>query len=212
MTKFLQVFILTSTLLFCGYAYGNNPFIYSKHEIIADKVIAQVAKDLSKIYNLQAVGYGGSMHEDVEEMSLSFSCHRKMTRKEYRKLIVNCSEYFLNEINSNEELRPHLHNFPFTSNHILLFIFVFSENGTELGIGQLSCVSVIKGKVNYSVHETEYTVKTGFEEPYSEALRLVKEAGMVSPLKTSTSPNQNKIPAVSEKAIPQLLKNSPQNT
>lgn len=148
---------------------------HSKHEILADRVTAQVAKDLSKRYGLKVVGSGGSVHEDVKKLALSFSYYGEMSQDEYRQLIVNCAEYYLGKINSEEELKPHLHNYPFDSKNIELSIFIFDENKKRLEVGELSCVYVINGKVVFSFRDSEYTVDTEHEEPYEEALRIVRD-------------------------------------
>jgi len=173
MNKKFYSLCTATVLFFCIHCYGDTMSFYSKHEVIANNVTAQVAKDLSKRYGLKAAGFGGSIHEDVEKMSLSFFCYREMRVDEYRKLIVECAEYYLKEINSNENLKPHLHNFPFDANNIHLAIFVFSKNRNRLDVGQLSCVSVINGKVGYSIRDTEYTVKRIQEETFEAAVRIV---------------------------------------
>lgn len=146
---------------------------YSKHEMIADNISAKVGKDLAAKYQIKPVGFGGMMHEDVKKMSLMFDCCREMSLDEYRRLVVVCTEYYLNEINSSEELKPHLHNFPFDSNNIELVLFVFSKDRKELEIGQLSCVNVIKGKVGYSFRDTEHTIETRKQEGYEETKQIV---------------------------------------
>lgn len=152
---------------------GNNMIAYSKHEVIADDISAKVAKDLSEKYQIKPSGFGGMIHEDVKEMALSFDCFREMSSDEYRRLVVACTEYYLEEINSSEELRPYLHNYPFDSNNIDLAIYVFSENRERLNVGQLSCVHVIKGKIGYSFRKTEYSVETRKQENYEEAKQIV---------------------------------------
>jgi len=171
---FRSLFILL--LLFSShFACGDNVFSYSKHEVIAHRVSADVAKTLSKRYQMELVGFGGAIHEDVEKLSLSFNCYRTMNMAEYRNLIVQSAEFFLSEVNSNEELKPFLHNYPFDSNHIDLAIYVFSEDRQRLKVGQLSCVHLIKGKISYSIRDTEHTVKPMQAEDYESAKQLVLE-------------------------------------
>ncbi len=175
MINFSRLLRIVIIFLFCANIYGGDVSVYSKHEVIADRLTGDVAKELSKLYNIKAIGFGGMMHEDVEEMALSFYCYREMSRDEYRKLIIDCSEYYLNKINSSEDLRPHLHNVPFDANNIHLCIYVFSKDRNRFNVGQLSSISVVKGKVRYTIRETEFTVKTTHKESYEEALQIVRE-------------------------------------
>jgi len=176
MTKFLQLFILTFSLLFCIYAHGNNLLVHSKHEIIADKLTEQIAKELTERYDLEAVGYGGSIHDDIEEMSISFFCYREMSLEEFRKLVVNCAEHFLKRVNSSDEIKPHLQNFPFGIKNIDLCVYAFAKDRTRLDIEQLAYVSVINGNVNFFKRKTEYTSKIMLKETYEEALLIVQDS------------------------------------
>ena len=89
------------------------------------------------------------------------------------EILVYCAEYFLDQINSNEEIRPFLQNYPFKAENIDLAIYVLSENKQRFDVGQLSCIHLIRGEVAYSYRNTEYTVKTLKTEDYEEAKKIV---------------------------------------
>lgn len=157
---------------------GGNMPIYSKQEKIADDIVAQVARSLSARFNLHPVGFGGSVHDAVEKVSLSFNCNRQMSQDEYRKLVVKSANYLLEKINNNNQLEPYLRNYPFDSNNIELSIFIFAEDGSRVQLGEISCVTVINGKVAYSIRETEFTTIWILEESFEDAKRIVAEQGM----------------------------------
>ncbi|CCB90056.1 hypothetical protein [Simkania negevensis] len=168
-----RLFCVSIFFLFGSPLWGGNKLIYSNHEIIANKLIAQVAKDLSKRYKIRAVGFGGAIHEQVEELSLSFECCRTMSIDEYRDLLVHCAEDFLDQVNSNEEIRPYLQNYPFSSKNIDLTIYVHSENKKRFDVGQLSCLAIQKEKIVYYYRDSEYTIELLKAEAYEEAKKIV---------------------------------------
>ena len=168
-----RLFCVSIFFLFGSPLWGGNKLIYSNHEIIANKLIAQVAKDLSKRYKIKPVGFGGAIHEKVEELALSFDYCRTLTIDEYRDLLVHCAEYFLDQINSNEEVRPYLQNYPFNSQNIYLCIYVLSENKKRFDVGQLSSLKVVKGKIVYHYRDSEYTVEVLKTDDYEEAKKIV---------------------------------------
>jgi len=169
-------------------------------------------RDMKKKYDLSTYGVRGSYMDGVKAIFISFRKESIADIPETRILLVNCIEDLKNKVNSNETLRPFLHTYPYTNENIkisLSFKHAFLANGSP----SVAHAFNMKEMVCYSYDDPkEICLVTLLEEPYSEALRIVKEAGRLSLPKTSTSPNQNKTPALSEKAAPQLLSNSPQTT
>ena len=88
MIKFFRLYCVFIFFLISNFVWGGNKLIYSDQEIISNRLIAQVAKDLSKRYKIKPVGFGGAIHEEVEKLSLSFDCCRIMTIDEYRDFSV----------------------------------------------------------------------------------------------------------------------------
>ncbi|CCB90057.1 putative uncharacterized protein [Simkania negevensis Z] len=173
MIKFFRLYCVFIFFLISNFVWGGNKLIYSDQEIISNRLIAQVAKDLSKRYKIKPVGFGGAIHEEVEKLSLSFECCRTLTIDEYRDLLVHCTEDFLDQINSNKEIRHYLQNYPFNSNNIDLCIYVHSENKKRFDVGQLSSLAVQKGKIVYYYRDSEYTVELLKTEDYEEAKKIV---------------------------------------
>lgn len=173
MINFLRLLLFFVFLGASCVTWGGNKMIYSKPSVIANNAIAQVAKDLEKRYNLKSAGFGGAIHEEVEELALSFNCYRTLSIDEYRKLLIQCAEYFLDQINSNENLKPYLKNYPFNTQNIHLCIFVRSEEKKRFDVGELSCLAVLNGKIVYYYRDSEYTVDSSKREDYEEAKKIV---------------------------------------
>ena len=159
-------------------------YVIPEYEKISDKITAKTAKKLSKKYQLDPAGSGGSMMHDVEMLALSFNCYRPLSIDESRRLVVGCVNEYLNSVNENKEIRPYLHNFPFTEENLEIVIFFYENNNfKDVQPGQVSCASTVKGKIFYHTKDSqdEYKLETLHQETYEEALRIVKEQGRLAP-------------------------------
>ena len=159
-------------------------YVIPEYEKISDKITARTAKKLSKKYQLDPVGSGGSMMHDVKKLALSFNCYHPLSIDESRRLVVDCVNEYLKSVNENKEIRPYLHNFPFNEQNIELAIFIFEDNKfTKIQPGQVSSVSTLNGKIRYKTRsaEDQYKRETLHQETYEEALRIVKEQGRLAP-------------------------------
>jgi|GEM_PF-2886229 len=110
--------------------------------------------------------------------------------EEARTLLVSVTEAFLQEINSNLEIRELLDYYPFTSNSISISINFTDQNKIDLGNG-IAQVSFSKGDIQYERYEIyEYTNRypaigkhfTVHRESYTEALELVRNQGALMDL------------------------------
>jgi len=107
-------------------------YIYSKmtqekvpeYEKIANRITHQVAAKLKKEKDLQPVGTGGGMMHDIYMMALSFDYEKEVDLSKARELLVYVVDNYLSAINSNEEVRPYLHDYPFTAKNIQIRIWV----------------------------------------------------------------------------------------
>ena len=174
--KFLAIGVMALALGgFVLKTQSKGAIVYPKHEIIAQQINCEIAQKLAKLYDLQPSGTGGSIHEEVKEMFLAFDCYRKHDVAEARRLIVACALKYMEAFNSNEAIRPHLSQYPFTANNIELAIIFFAPDHEFVEIGELVTVDVLKGRVNYSVRKDEYTHKRIHFESFEEALKIVEE-------------------------------------
>jgi hypothetical protein len=107
----------------CGIALALFSFLFGcsslgyqekDYEKIADAITEKTAKKLKEQKNLCLVGTGGGMMHDIYGMDMSFDYYQEVDLKTARELIVYAVSEYLLAINSNEEVRPYLHNYPFT--------------------------------------------------------------------------------------------------
>jgi hypothetical protein len=139
---------------------------------IADSITDQTAKKIEKEKGLSLCGTGGGMMDDVKFMMMAFSYPKSVDAKEARDLLIYSAEAYLSAINSNPEIRPFLHNYPFTAGNIAIEIYFPDIKDPNL----LSVASVYKGRVSYDIRDPETKrLKEILEESYETALQIYKE-------------------------------------
>ena len=167
------LFLLIAPLLLSFSFFKSKPRDY---EVIANEISAKVAKTLIKRHQMDWVGEGGGMMGSVYMISMSFQIHHLMDRVESRERIVDCVEELLAAINSSEEIRPFLKNYPFTTKNIRVAIFTEFPNGQEVFHPNICVVSVDQSdNITFCTKESNtgpYKSKT--REPYAEALAMIK--------------------------------------
>jgi hypothetical protein len=134
---------------------------------------------------MQAEGYalegtGGELCNDVEKIYVGFYSRKTLTIDEVRKDYVKGVERFLTRINGDESIRPYLHNYPFGVEN-LQYSMSFHESPVDAsGKGPVVHAFSYRGNIYYSVYDPSLTpLKTVHKEPYSEALRIIRESGLL---------------------------------
>jgi len=125
-------------------------------------------------YNLDCSATGGKMPYDIEEVGISFSIQRQLNLDEARFLEISLIEDFLNRINSNEEIRPFLREYPFTSKRVNISIACIDSQG-KFYRTPLTYISNINGKIYYKIDVPKGTFIKVKEESFEEAQRLAHE-------------------------------------
>src|SRR5690349_1050648 len=82
------------------------------------EIRANVGKKLAKKHQMELISVGGGMNGSVYMIGLGFEIHHPMDRAEARERIVDCVEELLRTVNENEEIRPFLKNYPFTTKNV----------------------------------------------------------------------------------------------
>lgn len=146
------------------------------YEVIANEITAKVAKRLTKKHQMDWIGEGGGMMGSVYMLGLSFQIHHPLVRNEARELIVDCVQELLAAVNTNEEIRPFLKDYPFTAKNVQILIFSNYPNGKEAYDPYISVVSVATSDdIFFSTTEpNKNSYKNRYRESYSEALAMLK--------------------------------------
>ena len=156
-------------------------FFYEKpipeHCRQARRVTHAFITDMCKKHGLVYAVRGGCFIDDVKEISVSFDKADKSDIPESRILLVNCVEEFLRRINADEDVRPFLVQYPFTNENVNISIG-FIEPKEDADLQNIVHAFNVKGEAVYSIYDKPHDrYKPTFEEPYEEALKIVKESG-----------------------------------
>ena len=167
--RILSCFILIVLTFGCT----KNP----DYEVLANRVIKQTIEQLRSEKDLRAIGTVGQMMGDIQLLGVEFYYYHLVNLSEARELLVYVSQVFLSNINENKEVRPYLHNYPFTAKNIEVKIWMHQPNGDDPPQGDIEVVSLRNGKMIYRL-----TAPSEFapwpvlhEESYEEALKIVEE-------------------------------------
>jgi len=156
----------------------NDYFKNNSHENsyvqMSDAILKKYIPRVAKKYKLQVVMIGGGMQFDINEIALEFtSSIKNLNIEQARRIILDCSEDLLKRYNSNSKIRPYLSNFPFSANNLMLGIGFITESNDNNFICQ---VSVMDNTIFYHVRNINTnSLEKIYQEPYEEALRIVKE-------------------------------------
>lgn len=133
--------------------------------------------DSKRQYGLEVAGSGGAMMDDVQELALFYDSQQRVDTANARKLIVARVQDLLKTVNATVSLRPHLHNYPFTSGNIRMGItFLDSSGRFSVGDHIIADVSTRDGKISYGVYDaTTDLLKTVHRESFDEAARIVAQ-------------------------------------
>ena len=140
------------------------------HNIMNDHI-----RHMKDEYQIKAIMSGGGFMDDINKVGFGFSCTEKGSIELARKLIVYGTEKLLKEINDSEEIRPYLHNFPFTAENIRYGVTFFDEN-FKIQQKVVAHALLMIGTISYSIDGPPE--KPGYqdvlEETYEEALEIVR--------------------------------------
>lgn len=165
-------------LLFFSNCQNKKEFNYAQYTY---KEIDKFKKHAFKKYGVVLWGQGGGFMDQINEISLTFYIQKEMRVKEMRELIINLSCDFLKQINSNDEIRQYLAEYPFTSKRLDLAVAIFNSKKTyitnpgntkeKLALGVLN-----KDNICYTIkNEEEQFLQKVYKETFEEALEKVQE-------------------------------------
>ena len=117
---------------------------------------------------------------NVKEVMLALEGFQALDVEQTRVLFVNCAEEMLKRYNQSEKIRPYLDHYPFDENDIELSISFNKKSGQEISNEYVAHVFLVNGNVCYSYYDFDKKrLERRHKEPYQEALKKVKEAGLL---------------------------------
>lgn len=169
------VYVLISMLLFTGCVHRSAP-----HVALADQQMHSFVKEMFKDKQLYVSGAGGSLMEDIKQLGIDFTSYdnQRLSVAEARKLIVEITEKFIDEINRNEKIRPYLSKFPVDCNNVALAISFYEKPHKRIPDEFVGRLRQENGMVYYGYYDAKEDrfKNEGYRERYEDALRIVKES------------------------------------
>ncbi len=153
------------------FAFSYFQYESPRYVKMAHSLTAQTAKKLAKEKGLVLIGTGGGMMDDIKMMSMSFNYYKEVDLNSARQVLVGTVNEYLAIINNDEELRPFLHNYPFTSKNVEICIWIYKPDGKYLPPGKIAYLCARNGKLSY------YAERPGESFPRNLVLKEDYEEG-----------------------------------
>jgi hypothetical protein len=163
--KLLAIILLAIFLLYACNSFEHQSPRYVK---IAHEITNKVAKNLQTEKGLTLVGTGGQMMNDIQMLSMSFHLYHEVNLEAARKLIVDSANAYLKEINSNEEIRPYLHEYPFTAANVEVWLWLWKPDRYNLPPEKMSFILASNGEISYYANSPDPS-KALCRETFEEA-------------------------------------------
>ena len=148
----MKLFFNVGAILFMfSFLFGCSSFGYQspRYVKLAHEITEKTAKELKAQKNLYLIGTGGQMMDDIQMMAMSFNYYQEVNLKTARELTIYAVNEYLSTINNNKEVRPYLHEYPFTAKNIEIRIFVYNPDRSELPLEKIYCIECINGSLEY---------------------------------------------------------------
>ena len=160
----------------CDLPQIENPYAPTKQSM-ANEVTNQAFIQLKMEKNLFPFGTGSGMMDEIWMLALAFQYFNLVEIDQARELLMSAGTVFINIINSKEQIRPFLKNYPFTPKNVEIQIFIKKPNGSRPDSGQLNVVTMKEGILRYKVRDPDNDLlKIVYEETYEEAAEKLRMA------------------------------------
>ncbi len=185
-------FSLVLLMFFLISCCDSMTYKLSDDEKIVNQITQETAKKLKEKKNLVLIGTGGQMMHEIEMLAMSFNYYQDVNLKAARELLVESVEEYLSAINSNQDVRQYLANYPFTAKNVEIAIFFRNPDGSNVASEKINIAAANQGKVVYYIDYSEkHTIKAIYRETYDEAKQAISSKCHESTRTTRKDPNRN---------------------
>ncbi len=171
--------IFSVLFLLLGMKPINAVYVPAPYLKYVSEITKSTGAEMQKEFDLVYIGGGGRMPNDVEEIELNFIAYRKGTIKEAREIEVKGTEKLVKKINEHEKLRPYLREYPVKADRAYISVAFRKKDNTRYSDGSVALAFQARNLLVYC-HEDPKTenLEDLFEEPYEEALKIVKNEAL----------------------------------
>jgi hypothetical protein len=175
--KFIVIFLFIVLIAGCGSPQPDDTSYPSKKGTLANEVRRKAFARLKIEKELYPFGTGAEMMYQIKMLALAFHYYKEVDIEEARELLISAGAVFLDIINSNEEIRPFLHNYPFKPENVEIRIVLKNPDGSEFSHEKLCIVTMIDGALNYKATNPQTDrLLTIHKETYDEAISKLNTA------------------------------------
>jgi hypothetical protein len=162
--NFSLVLFMFVSVFGCSFFRDQMP----NYEKMADKTTGRTAEKLKKEKRLILIGIGGRMMDDIQMMAMSFNYYQEVNLEQARKLLIYVINEYISDINNDQDVRPYLHEYPFTSKNVEIRIFIYGPDRRKLPPEKIGYISSIDGVLEYYTRaDDDHPI---CRETYAEAL------------------------------------------
>lgn len=130
-----------------GYDFNAGEADYIK---MSDAIVSQYLKTIPRA--IEVVGIGGSYTGELRYVRTAFKIKAKVDPSQARNLIVPEVKKIMNLFDANKEIRPYLHNFPFTYRNVSYSLSFRDKRGEYYTDGSVAFACIFKDGISYAVH------------------------------------------------------------
>lgn len=148
-----------------------------------NRMRSKLIRQLCQKYNMEPCGiYDQAFDGIIEAIGADFEINKILSKDEIRKILVDCTEEFLKEMNANKEIRPELKTYPCTAKNVRISIFITDPSREKTYDPNIAVAVILNGTIHYRTNDkdNQFQYKSKTEEPYEEALKLVKKSASKS--------------------------------
>ncbi|MFT4553153.1 MAG: hypothetical protein ACI9S8_001789 [Chlamydiales bacterium] len=148
---------------------------------MANRITNSYNRTLKKNHGLQVIGSGGAMMDNVKKINLHYTAYKRLSIQEARTLYIEVIEGLLEKVNTDDKLRPFLHNYPFEIKNLDISIRFEDSPGTRVPEDYVAFIFNNKDEIVFSAYRLDPDARDKIidgkyyplhKETYEEALRI----------------------------------------
>jgi len=177
MKKKLFMYLLSFFLMSCEMQNFQNDENISGSEHAVNTLLDRIAHSFEKKYKINPMATNVAMPGGIVKLlGLDFQMRGPLSKEEIRKILITLGEDFLVFVNSDENIKPYLKNYPFRIENIEITLFFLDLKRMELLDPYIGIAEISGGPLNYKIltrTDSILSIKSASEESYEEALQAL---------------------------------------
>ncbi len=157
-------------------SFLNSCSDLTREDKLCLSLMNNVSEKLKKQNGYHLTSNGVRIPNKIRGVDPTYMVYGNYSIDQARIYLVNAVEEILSEINSNQEIRPYMGEYPFTNRNAELIIHFGESINHDVYPPYVSIVFNVNNTIFYHTDDPETgKSKTIYSEPYEEGLRIVRE-------------------------------------